>query len=178
MVAGTTTMLWLLTTTTWTVRLPGTPFLRGLRHIHSPEFFIPAYGLSGPSFRLLETTPPLVTQDGHQLVELSFCSAWGRARARVFTGCCANRSHFLIYGAHATPDILGTLEAEADARGGLILRGGVWPLVSPSSSCSTDDAGVITPYVCARTIEHAVYAGCFAKTQSRDLREYRRRVLR
>lgn len=155
------------TTTTWTVRLPGTPFLRGLHHIHSPEFFIPAYGLSGASFRVLDTMPPLITLDGHHLVELGFCSAWGRARARVFTNC-ANRSHFLIYG-DGDADTVGTLEAEADARGGLILRGGVWPLSNDKHPPS---------FVCARTIEHAIYAGCFpGKPALRDLREYRHRLL-
>ena len=158
---------------TWTVRLPATPFQRGLHHIHSPEFFLPTYGLSGPCFELLETTPPIVGK--YHLIELGYKSLWGRAHARMFTDC-ANHSHFLLFGEHGEADTMGSLCAEPDAHGGLVLRGGVWPL-TPDERPSWQQFLMHTPRVCPRTIEAAIYDGCVAQLENPHLLHYRRLVL-
>ena len=159
---------------TWTIHLPTVPFQRGQHHIHSPEFFLPAYGLCGPRFELLEATPPVVGR--YHLVELAFRSLWGKARVRVFSSC-PNRSHFFIYGEEPEPDTMGSLCAEADAHGGLVLRGGVWPLIPDYDRLLSWRRVLRAPRVCPRAIEAAIYNGCVAQHEEPHLLRYRRLVL-
>jgi hypothetical protein len=63
---------------------PGVPFDVGVRHIHSPEHFVAAHGLSPPGFEIVETSAPLWIRD-HVLMGFRYRTWFGEGEGRLFT---------------------------------------------------------------------------------------------
>lgn len=77
-----------------TLHLPHVDYGSAVRHIHSPEFFLPAHGLAYPGFWLDRTHPPVESRD-YQTIALEYRTCLGRYHARVFTNN-ASMSEFLV----------------------------------------------------------------------------------
>jgi hypothetical protein len=74
-----------------TLRFPDIPLELGVRHIHTPEHFPIAHGLSLPGFAITSTHPPQRVSD-YTIIAFCFQSVFGERSARMFTNdrCTSN----------------------------------------------------------------------------------------
>ena len=154
------------------VRLPYVAYNSAVHHIHSPEHFLRAHGLSYPGFVLEESHPPVGSRD-YQVVALTYRSLLGRYHARVFTND-PSVSEFLLLDDDGAATVAGQLR---------VVRHEVRGVTVVCHASRVRPAGLLEallapPRVSPERVEAAIVAGCHASEEDAHLRAYRTLVLR
>ena len=126
------------------VRLPYVAYSSAVHHIHSPERFLRAHGLSYPCFVLEESHPPVGSRD-YQVVALTYRSLLGRYHARVFSND-PSVSEFLLLDDDGAATMAGQLRVVRHERCGVTV------VCHASSSRSSPKSWCLSGAIVARPL--------------------------
>ena len=166
-------LLCFMAATSNTLFFPEVPLDLGIRHIHTPEHFAVAHGLTLPGFRLVASSPPVLVQN-YTLIAFRFTTLFGREHsARMFTNDKC-KSHLLFQeGRNDRAYLLATLDVTRCGKLGhaINLRGTL--LREPSVI-----EKMLGPFTVTRDgIFQAIMEGYSVRDEDENLRLYRRMVL-
>ena len=159
--------------TTASLSFPDIPLDLGIRHIHTPEHFAVAHGLTLPGFELTHTSPPTRVND-YALIAFRFRTLFGADHAaRMFSNDRCTSHVLLQEGNNDRAYMLATFNVSRCCAAGhtVSLRGTM--LRKP-----TGLERMLGPVTVTRGgIFHAIMMGYSVREEDENLRRYRRMVL-
>jgi hypothetical protein len=158
------------------LEFPHIPYDVGLRHIHTPEQCVDAYGLLPPGFQILKTLTP-IRMGSCDVVQFTFTTILGGVRHASLFSSDVDSSQLLFFNASLKPALLASLRVRPSGRGGHSL------LVTGSYLAKPE--GVLERLLTRRAVSKKAihdaiqigYRGSVGKPEDANLKEYRRRVL-
>ena len=163
-----------LTAACTTLMFPNVALDLGIRHIHTPEHFAIAHGLTLPGFELVSTAPPVRVND-YALVSFRFRTLFSAEvrSARMFTNDRCT-SHLLLLDHTDRASMLATFSVEGVGVAGHALHLTGTPLRELEPLEQLFGAATVTRDCVLR----AILRGCgVVGDEDENIRQYRRMVL-